>query len=1453
MKERELFLAALEIDDPAARKAHLESNCVGDAALLDRVKALLASHESQSQFLRTPVVQQMADTSDAGLAATILLAEGDTRGRNLDPTIEFAPEAAEMTRQDDDAKDDIYLGFLEPSSKPGSIGRLAHYEVLDVVGRGAFGTVLRAFDEKLHRVIAIKVLAPEMAATSPARKRFLREAQASAAIRHENVVSIHAVEEKPLPYLVMEYIPGLTLQQRLDERGPLDIATVLRLGRQIAEGLAAAHDQHLIHRDIKPGNILLETGVQDRVKITDFGLARAADDASLTQSGTIAGTPMYMAPEQALGHKLDHRADLFSFGSVLYQMVSGRPPFRAPTSLAVLKRVAEEAPRPIQEIIPETPQWLCDIITKLHAKNPDERYQSAREIAAVLADCEAQLKAHAGLKDLSLIPRSKPHPSGWRKWIALTAVMCPLMAFGLYTLNRPSEPLKATGDETSNKLPEPAPIKPDSALAASQVKEQGASKSENWVQLFNGKDLTGWKFHPDQPGDWNVRDGVLRGSTRQSHLFSQRGDYENFRLRAEVKINLGGDSGLLFRAPFDLRRGRTPAEFGIPGCYEVELQENRSHLRPTGSISEATAEAAPTNLSQAIDRSLTQPDEWFSIEVIAENNHFTTKINNIEAANCTDPLRKHHTGHLALQVWNPNTLVQFRKIEIMELPSSGSTPVDLAIRRFASEEWINVIPLVDPRADKWNNPLTGLNEWRRQGEELVTGYADVKPGKLLLPLDADWRSYEWEIEFTRRSGPGGFNVNLPSRVGDCPVTLNPPNKTGVFLGNRESGIALNDAVEIVSGKRSKLRLEVRKQESDDRVSVWFDDAAVGTWAGDIASIAITSNEGYPSTRRLSLWIHGGGNEIAFHRIRVRPLDGGTAATLRPVSPPASNHLDAFTDADVRRIAALSAEQQMEEVRKELLRRNVSFDGKAEHKIEDGAVTELNLTTDQILDISPLRALQGLVSLKLGPTPRPGKRSKLSDISSLAGLHLKHLDLGCTEVTNIEVVKTMPLETLSLDRAPVTDLSPLTGKVLKSFHFGGTKVKNLSEVPIAGSEVIHCHLSQISDTSVFQRWGVRFLDLWGVPTSVDPERLRVLKPPLSRVNGKPLEEFLQEAATANASLPPFSDADAARIAALPAAEQVEEVRAELMKRNPGFDGMFIPKINDGVVTELHLNTDKIVNISPVRALAGLIDFDCRGTYPNKGKLSDIAPLHGMKFTRLDCSSTQVADLSPLIGMPLTFLQFNHNPVSDLSPIKGMPLETLGCAETQVSDLSPLKGMQLKVLGAQLLPVTDLSPLQGMPLTGLDLYHTVGVTSLEPLKGMPLEGLNLQDVPVSDLSPLAGMTTLRSLLLQANAVTDLAPLQGLQLTDLILRDKQITDLSPLKGQPLRRLEFYGTSVTDLSPLRGMPLHEVRLSPGNITKGIETLRDVKTLMMIGIDEKQAWPPAEFWERYDRGDFSK
>ncbi|MFM7167215.1 MAG: bifunctional serine/threonine-protein kinase/formylglycine-generating enzyme family protein [Planctomycetaceae bacterium] len=316
---------------------------------------------------------------------------------------------------DDDSDDErADLSFLNPSSKPGSIGRLGHYEILRVLGQGAFGIVFKAFDEKLHRHVAIKAMNPQLASTSPPRKRFLREARSVAALKHENVVQIYSVEEEPLPYLAMEFVDGGTLADKLNSAGPLDVSEILYIGRQMAAGLAAAHEKGLIHRDIKPGNILIEVGAEQKVKITDFGLARAADDATMTRTGTIAGTPMYMAPEQAMGQTLDHRADLFSLGSVMYQMACGRPPFRGASAIAVLKRVVDEDARPIEDILPEVPDWLCTIIAKLHAKNPDDRFQTAKEVVDLLGRCLAELQTSGKVTCVQsslLTPRDEPSPA----------------------------------------------------------------------------------------------------------------------------------------------------------------------------------------------------------------------------------------------------------------------------------------------------------------------------------------------------------------------------------------------------------------------------------------------------------------------------------------------------------------------------------------------------------------------------------------------------------------------------------------------------------------------------------------------------------------------------------------------------------------------------------------------------------------------------------------------------------------------------------------------------------------------------------------------------------------------------------------------------------------------------------------------------------------------------------
>ncbi len=290
-----------------------------------------------------------------------------------------------------------WIQFLDPadSELPEVLGKLGPYEVVEFLGRGGMGLVLKARDPSLDRMVAIKVLTPALAHGATARRRFAREAKAVAAVGNEHIVAIHAVDEfRGLPYLVMQYVPGRSLQDRLDASGPLEIKEILRIGTQAARALAAAHAQGVVHRDIKPANILLENCIE-RVKLTDFGLARAIDDASVTQSGVIAGTPQYMAPEQARGEPVAAGADLFSLGAVLYAMAAGRPPFRGDSAMAVLKRVCEIPHRPVRELNPDVPGWLEALIDRLLAKDPADRFQTATEVADFLEKGLAHLQQPA--------------------------------------------------------------------------------------------------------------------------------------------------------------------------------------------------------------------------------------------------------------------------------------------------------------------------------------------------------------------------------------------------------------------------------------------------------------------------------------------------------------------------------------------------------------------------------------------------------------------------------------------------------------------------------------------------------------------------------------------------------------------------------------------------------------------------------------------------------------------------------------------------------------------------------------------------------------------------------------------------------------------------------------------------------------------------------------------------
>jgi serine/threonine-protein kinase len=369
---RRYLAGQLQSSEEAKVVEHLDA-CTRCQMEIESLAATAADWQAAGEFLKSP----SRSAAGRSVVAVRSLIEGCD-------TSQSEPERARVG--------ETRLEFLAPTDDPEMLGRLGPYEIKGLVGQGGMGLVLKAYDRALARTVAIKVLSPHLATNANARRRFAREAQAAAAVAHEHVIAIHAVAETAgLPYLVMPYMPGGSLQHRLDESGALTPVEALRIASQIAAGLAAAHAQGLVHRDIKPANILLEQGIE-RVAISDFGLARAIDDASLTRSGVLAGTPAYMSPEQARGETVDHRADLFSLGSVMYAMCTGRPPFRAESTMAVLKRICEDEPTPLCELTAEVPPWLARIVGRLHAKSPADRFGDAAGVADLLQRCLAHVQ-----------------------------------------------------------------------------------------------------------------------------------------------------------------------------------------------------------------------------------------------------------------------------------------------------------------------------------------------------------------------------------------------------------------------------------------------------------------------------------------------------------------------------------------------------------------------------------------------------------------------------------------------------------------------------------------------------------------------------------------------------------------------------------------------------------------------------------------------------------------------------------------------------------------------------------------------------------------------------------------------------------------------------------------------------------------------------------------------------
>jgi len=653
---------------------------------------------------------------------------------------------------------------------PRELANHPRYRIVKRLGTGGMGTVYLAEHRLMDRPVALKVIRADLLGNEALVKRFRREVRAAARLAsHPNIVAAHDAEQAGETHvLVMEFIEGTDLARLVEHRGPLPVGEACEYVRQAAVGLQHASEDGMVHRDIKPQNLMRTT--RGQIKILDLGLARFASEvtsqAGVTALGMVLGSADYIAPEQISDpHAADVRADIYSLGCTLYFLLAGQPPFHDGTLIQKLKSHSEHAPRPLAELRADVPPELARVVERMTAKDPAQRFQTPDEVAGALTPFADAHAARTAVTDPLFDPScdapgpaaaSEPGDRVWSKavervnghgpsawwfaaWPLLLGLVIVLAAltfrvktkYGVIVLENVPENavVEVDGDRVTITPTGGEPVRiearagkhgvvvrrgDDVLLGESVTLESGKQSKLNvwyeapsarsqskgdfanftahsaagrstaspslprgWVSLFNGKDLAGWTTHPSQPGTWRVKNGVLIGSGPEiSHLYTERGDYKDFHLRVEARLDNGDHGGVCFRSSFGPKFGYatlSAVEKPMwPAAYVALINSTRADQGKTGSLvreQESAHGVFPNEVISALDGpTRVAGQQWFALEVIAERNIITIMVNGKMTAYDADIDQLYSGGHIALQRSN-HTHIEFRKIEIKELNS----------------------------------------------------------------------------------------------------------------------------------------------------------------------------------------------------------------------------------------------------------------------------------------------------------------------------------------------------------------------------------------------------------------------------------------------------------------------------------------------------------------------------------------------------------------------------------------------------------------------------------------------------------------------------------------------------------------------------------------------------------------------------------------------------------------
>lgn len=1355
-----------------------------------------------------------------------------TDASKFDQSGEAGKAASEMNEYD-------FTEFLAPPQQPDELGRLGTYRILKILGHGGMGVVYLAEDTKLKRRVAIKAMLPKLAASSSAGQRFLREAQTMASLKHDHIVTIYQVDEdRGVPFLAMEFLLGQPLDQRLATETRLPLKEIVRIGREMAEGLGAAHEVGLIHRDIKPGNIWIEAP-RGRVKILDFGLARAADqDSNLTQQGAMVGTPAFMAPEQAKGQKLDARCDLFSLGVVLYRLCTGRQPFVGNDAISTIMAVAMHDPLPPMRIRDEVPPELSDLVMRLLEKDPAKRIASAREVVEALQKLENRTTGRETTQVMSIE--------------------------SLADKDGPTATSKSPPTAREKPVTKAAPRRRLPTILAAAVLALGLIGAGLWAAgvIRFGTPDGDLVFETDDPEFAFARsmgDGLTledRKAKRVYHIRAVRQGNDFYELEVTDK-----DADLVFKSKtFAVQRG---------GKVALKAWFERKDQAPPPVAANDLLETAKWVIGKKGSVHLIKDNrpDWFN----QVNDKLPLPPFALTAVNL-----EHIAGRQQADFLSDDDLKRLSNLPDLEALDLSGQPITVkSLEHLKGCRKIGRIEIGNTRID-FKAAVPILAHFPDLGEFTFYGHGADELASLVAKNLKVRTIRNWGSDITAKGiaalaeSAALENLDLEHRhnkPGDLHALAKAKNLRHLSVTGESS---LLDDLRTIQEALPNCKIFLNRKPlpaTADVDAAWVSDVAKMPAEKQANAVLAKLRERNPGSDGI---FDSGIKDNAVNWCNVQGFQD-----IAPIRALANLREFAYRNAEFGDLAPLRGLPLMS---LEVFRMNVSD----LTPLKEMKLTKLALQNTSVSDLSPLKGMP-LQELNCIST-------RVKDLSPLKGMKLVRFWACDLDVEDLSPLRDMPLKILCIANPnkhlevlrAIKTLEKINDKPAAEFWKeldastaipeawiqGVAKMTPDKQLEAVAAKLKECNPGfdgKIPDAKVEQNVVVE-LALAGQAIA-DIAALRAL------------------AGLRHLNLDNTRVGDLKPLKGLPL-ESLNAYHSEISDLSP---------LIGAPLTKLALDHPRVADLSPLRDMK-LTQLDMAFTH-----ISDLTPLKGMRLTRLNVNQTKVNDLSPLKGMPLETLFLAEAPVQDLSPLAGMKLKQLNLYRTAVTDLSLLRGMPLTYLEIHETKVSDLSPLKEMPLVELFCDYRRAhaetlrsIKTLQKINGKPaaefwkeadaaaapipemwfqdvakltaekqaeavaaklkernpgfdgklsdvsirngaVEALHIEVDSVSDVSPvgalralgvldmlgrsgdqcrfadlssIARMKQLKSLTFAFTQASDLTPLKSFQLNYLNCGGTRVSDLSPLQGMPLENLNIASTPVTDLSPLKELPLHTIWL---------------------------------------------